>query len=131
MDEKSTKVNLDAAKVLADLAKEMLKSRVSSDRITEADQKSTSEYNQALYDTLHAINEEIKKSNDTNERNMLYKQRENIMTRLREEKEEQRQNNNEREEKDRKLTTSLFATTTAVLVGAGAIAAKLLLDNRK
>ncbi|TKI71920.1 hypothetical protein FC756_03755 [Lysinibacillus mangiferihumi] len=127
----TVKASAEAAKILANLAKEALKFGKSSEDITKADQQSTSEYNTALSDTLNAINKEISECDDPEEKSRLYKQREDVMNRMREEKEKQRQNNNEREEKDRNQATGLFAIVTAVALGAGAIATKLLLDNKK
>lgn len=124
--------SVEAAKTLADLAKEVLKFGKSSVEITIADQQSSSEYNTSLSNTLNAINKEISESNDPEEKSVLYKQREDLLNRMREEKENQRLFNNEREEKDREQGIGLFKIVTVVaLGGAGAVATKLFLDQRK
>lgn len=127
----TAKASAEAAKILADLAKEALKFGKSSKDITIADQQSTSEYNAALSETLNSINKEISETNNPEEKSSLYKQREDIINRMREEKEKQRQNNNEREEKDRNQATGFFTIVTVVALGAGGFAVKLLLDNKK
>lgn len=130
--EKDTvKASAEAAKTLADLAKEAMKYGKSSKDVTIADKQSTSEYNVALSETLNSINKEISETNDLGERSSLYKQREDVMNRLKEEKEKQRINNNKREDKDRNQATGYFTIVTMAALGAGAYATKLLLDNKK
>lgn len=128
---KTVTESVEAAKIIADLAKEALKFGKSSDYVTKADQQSSSEYNASLSNTLQAINKEISDCNDSEERLSLYKQREDILNRLREEKENQRQFNNQREEEDRNQANSYLAIVTAVVLGAGVVATKYLLGQKK
>ena len=122
--------SVEAAKTLADLAKEVLKFGKSSVDITIADKQSSSEYYTSLSNTLNAINKEISEYNDFEEKSVLYKQRVDLLNRMREEKKNQRLFNNEREEKDREQGIGLFKIVTVAALG-GAVATKLLLDQRK
>lgn len=133
MDEnkKSNKFNSETAKILSDFGKEVLKFGKSSDENSKADQKSTSEFNNSLADTLISINKEIENCTDPDLKNSLYKQREDLLNRLEKEKENQRQYNSNREDKDRTQAKGIFATVAFVALGAGSVALKLLIDNKK
>ncbi|MGN7409438.1 hypothetical protein [Sporosarcina sp. SAFN-010] len=125
------KENIEAAKVLVDFAKEALNFGRSGKEVTLADQYSTSEYNKGLLETLNYINKEIDKADETLGKSNLYKQREDILNRMREEKENQRLYNNEREASDRNLATGLVTVVAVVALGAGGVATKILLDSKK
>lgn len=125
------KANLEAAKSIADLAKEALKFGKSSEEYIKADNHSTIDYMTTLKETLAAINEEIKNTNDSDLKTQLYKQRQDILTRLETEKEHQRSFFKELDNKDKDFSKGLVGIVTAVALGAGTIAAKLLLDNKK
>lgn len=131
LQEDSTfKSNAEATKIVADLAKDVLDTGGDSEKITEADQKSTSEYFSSLKDTLNAINQEIKDCNTLDEKSMLYKQREDVLNRMKEEKENQRNFNDNREDKNRGHSNRVLAIVTTVAIGAtGAV--KFFLDNKK
>lgn len=117
----------ETAKTLADLAKEVLRTGSISEEITKADQKSTSEYLSSLKETLNALNQEIKDCINSDEKSMLYKQREAVMNRMREEKENQRIFNDNREDKKRSHLKGVLAIVTTVAIGA---TAKFFLDNK-
>ena len=121
----------ETAKTLADLAKEAMESGGISEDITKADQESSSEYLSSLKETLNAINQEIKDSISLDEKSMLYKQREDIMNRMKKEKENQRNYNDAREDKNRSYSKGVFATVAAVALGAGSVAAKLFIDSKR
>lgn len=123
--------NTEAVKSLADLAKEVLKSGKISEEITKADHESTSEYFTSLNASLNAINQEIKDCANSEEKSMLYRQREDVMNRMKEEKENQRQYNDNREDKNRKHSRETFAVVTAVAIGALGYTAKFLLENKR
>lgn len=121
----------EAAKTLGDLAKEVLESGGISEDITKADQESSSEYFSSLKETLNAINQEIKDSTNPDEKSMLYKQRVDIITRMKDEKENQRNFNDTREDKNRNHSRGVFATVAAVALGAGSVAAKIFIDSKR
>ncbi|MCP2035482.1 gas vesicle protein [Planomicrobium sp. HSC-17F08] len=121
----------EAAKTLADLGKEVLKTGEISEGITKADQQSSSEYLSSLKEILTAINQEIKECKNLDERSMLYRQREDVMNRMKEEKENQRHYNDNREDKNRNHSRNIFASVAAVALGAGGIATKILLENKR
>ena len=125
------KSNAEAAKTLADLAKEVLETGGISEEITKADQESTSEYFSSLKETLNAINQEIKDCKNPDEKSMLYKQREDVMNRMKEEKENQRHFNDNREDKNRSHSKGVFAIVATAALGVGGYAAKLLLESKK
>lgn len=122
--------NAEAAKIVADLAKDVLDTGGSSEKITEADQKSTSEYFSSLNNALSAINQEIKDCKSLDEKSMLYKQREDVLNRMKDEKENQRIFNDNREDKNRNHAKGVLAIVTTVAIAA-AIAAKFFLDIKK
>lgn len=125
------KSSADAVKILADLGNEALETGKISDEITIADQESTSEYLSSLKETLNAINLEIKECVSPDEKSLLYKQREDVMNRMKEEKENQRHYNENREDKNRNHSKSIFAVVATVAIGAGGFAAKYLLDTKR
>lgn len=125
------KSSAEAAKTLADLGKEVLKTGGISEEITKADQESTSEYISSLKETLKAINQEIKECKNLDEKSMLYKQRDDVMNRMKEEKENQRHFNNNREDKNRNHSREVFAVVTTVAIGAIGYTAKFLLENKR
>ena len=125
------KSNAEAAKTLADLAKEVMRTGGISEEITKADQKSTSEYLSFLKETLNAINQEIKDCKNPDEKSMLYKQREDVMNSIKEEKENQRFYNDNREDKNRSHSRGVFAIVAVAALGAGGYAAKFLLESKK
>lgn len=125
------KANLEAAKPIADIAKEALKFGKSSEEYIKADNHSTINYMATLKETLTAINEEIKNTNDSDLKSQLYKQRQDILIRLETEKEHQRSFFKDFDNKDKDFSKGLMGIVTAVALGAGTIAAKLLLDNKK
>lgn len=129
-EDSTFKSNAEAAKIVADLAKDVLDTGENSEKITEADQKSTSEYFSSLKDALSAINQEIKDCKTLDEKSMLYKQREDILNRMKDEKESQRNFNDNREDKNRSHSKGVLAIVTTVAIGA-ASAAKFFLDNKK
>lgn len=122
---------IEASKTLAELAKEVLKYGKRSEDITKADQQSTTEYYHALTNTLEAVNKELSECHDLDEKSALYKQREDILNRMQEEKEKQRYYHNEREDKDRNQSKHLFAVVATIALGAGTVAAKMLIDTRR
>lgn len=129
-DDSTFKSNAEAAKIVADLAKDVLDTGGNTEKITEADQESTSEYFSSLKDALSAINQEIKDCKTLDEKSMLYKQREDILNRMKDEKENQRIFNDDREDKNRNHLKWVLAIVTTVAIGAtGAL--KLFLDNKK
>lgn len=121
----------DAAKILADLGKEVLKTGKISEEITKADRESSFTYLSSLTETLKAINQEIKDCIDSDEKSMLHKQRKDVMNSMKEEKENQRQYNDNREDKNRTHSNGIFAIVTAVGIGALGYTAKHLLENKK
>ena len=116
---------------LAELGKEVLNTGKISKEITEADHESTSKYFSSLNVSLNAINQEIKDCVNLDEKSMLYKQREDVMDRMKEEKENQRHYNDNREDKNRSHTGGVIAIVAAAALGAGGYAAKFLLENKK
>lgn len=125
------KANAEAAKTIVDLAREALKFGKSSEEYIKADKQSTSEYIAALNETLAAINEEIKNTNDSDLKSHLYKQRQDILNRIETEKERQREFFKDSDKKDKDFSKDLIGIVTAVALGAGTIAAKLLIENKK
>ncbi|MBU9673860.1 hypothetical protein KQ939_09950 [Planococcus sp. CP5-4] len=121
----------DVLKTLADFGKKVLETVEISEEVTTADQASTSEYLSTLKEALNAINQEIKNCTNTEEKLMLYKQRENVMDRMEEEKKNQRHFNENREAENRSHSKAVFAVITSVAVGAGSLVAKSLLENKR
>lgn len=121
----------ETAKTLVDLAEEVLRTGGISEEITKADQESTSEYLSSLKETLNALNQEIKDCINSDEKSMLYKQREDVMNRMKEEKENQRLYNDSREDKNRIHSRGVFTIVAAAALGVGGYAAKILLDIKK
>lgn len=99
--------------------------------MTKADQQSSTEYLDSLSETLKAINKEISASTSLEEKTMLYKQREDILNRQREEKENQREYQSNREDEERKHRNGFFGVAVAVALGAGPLVVKRLLTSRK
>lgn len=129
-EDSTFKANAEAAKILAELAKDVLEKGGHNEKITESDQESTSKYFSSLQDALNAINQEIKDCKTLDEKVMLYKQREDVLNRMKDEKDNQRAFNDNREDKNRSHSKGVFAVVTAVAIGAvGTV--KLYLDNKK
>lgn len=129
-EDSTFKANIEAAKVVVELAKDVLEKGGNSEEITESDQKSTSEYFSSLQNALNAINQEIQDSKSLDEKSMLYKQRDDVLNRMKDEKDNQRAFNDNREDKNRSHSKGVFAVVTAVAIGAAGTA-KLYLDNKK
>lgn len=125
------KSSAEAAKTLADFGKEVLETGEISEEITKADQESTSVYLSSLKETLKTINQEIKDCKNFDEKSILYKQRDDVMNRMKEEKENQRYYNNNREDKNRNHSREVFAVVTTVAIGAIGYTAKILLENKR
>lgn len=125
------KANAEAAKTIADLAKDALNFGKSSEEYIKADRQSTSEYIAALNETLTAINEEIKNTHDSELNSQLYKQRQDILNRIESEKERQRDFFKNNDKKDKEFSKGLIGIVTAVALGAGTIAAKFFIENKK
>lgn len=120
----------EVLKTLADFAKKVLETGEIKEEVTTADQASTSEYLSTLKETLTAINQEIKDCTNTEEKLLLFKQRENIVDRMEEEKKNQRHFNENREEENRSHSKGVFVVVASVAVGAGFVA-KALLEDKK
>lgn len=99
-EDSTFEANVEAAKVVVELAKDVLEKGGNSEEITESDQKSTSEYFSSLQNALNAINQEIQDSKSLDEKSMLYKQRDDVLNRMKDEKENQRAFNDNREDKN-------------------------------
>ncbi|WP_416144133.1 hypothetical protein [Planococcus koreensis] len=121
----------ETVRILADLGKEAMKTGEISEEITKADQESSSVYLSALKETLNAIKQEIKDCKDPDEKSVLYKQREDVMNRMKEEKENQRHFNDNREDKNRSHSKVIFGSIAAVALGAGGYVTKILLESKR
>jgi len=119
-----------ATENMSEIAKEIIRNS-NSEKVTENDTTSTSEYMSALNDALNSVNKEVLDSKSSDEKSNLYKQREDILNRMREEKENQRIYQDNREQNERNQNKFILGVVGAVALGFGNTLIKGLLENKK
>lgn len=115
---------------ISEIAKEIIRNS-NSEKVTENDTTSTSEYMSNLKDALNSVNKEIQKSESFEEKSDLYKQREDILNRMREEKANQRVYQADREQNERTHNKYILGVVGAVALGVGGTVLKTLLEGKK
>ena len=120
----------DVTEHISEIAKEIIRNS-NSEKVTENDTTSTSEYMSNLKDALNSVNKEIQKSESFEEKSDLYKQREDILSRMREEKANQRVYQAEREQNERTHNKYILGVVGAVALGVGGTVLKALLEGKK
>ncbi|KGR89471.1 hypothetical protein [Lysinibacillus odysseyi] len=131
MNNNNYKNNLeDATRNISEVAKEILRNS-NSEKVTENDTTSTSEYMSNLKDALNSVNKEIQESESFEEKSELYKQREDILNRMREEKANQRVYQADREENERTYNKQILGVVGAIALGVGTTVLKTIIENKK
>lgn len=120
----------DVIKNISGIAEEIIRN-TNSEKVTENDTISTSEYMASLNEALKSVDKEIQECESFEEKSDLHKQREDILNRMREEKENQRNYQANREENERKHIKYIFGFVGAIALGVGSVALKTLLEDKK
>ncbi|WP_342530093.1 hypothetical protein MKX57_16180 [Lysinibacillus sp. FSL M8-0216] len=120
----------EVIKNISGIAEEIIRN-TNSEKVTENDTISTSEYMASLNEALKSVDKEIQECKSFEEKSDLHKQREDILNRMREEKENQRNYQANREENERKHIKYIFGFVGAIALGVGSVALKTLLEDKK
>lgn len=120
----------DATKNISEIAKEMIRNS-NSEKITENDTTSTSEYMRGLNDVLNSVNKEIQESTSSEAISDLHKQRKDILNKMEKEKENQRVYQLNREQNERNHHKLILGLLGVVALGGGSIVIKALLEEKK
>lgn len=131
MDKDFYKNNIaGATENISEIAKEIIRNS-NSEKITENDTTSTSEYMSGLKDALNSVNKEIQGSESSEEKSGLYKQREDVLNRMKEEKENQRDYQSNREQNERNQIKFILGVFMTVALGVGSAIITTMLEDKK
>lgn len=130
MEDNNNKNFVHAIKDMSELAREIIRNS-NSEKITENDAISTSEYMSGLNDVLNSIDKEIQGCDSSEAKSDLYKQREDVLNRMREEKENQRAYQLNREQNERNYNKYILGVVGVAVLGAGGKMIKGLLEDKK